>query len=163
MRPNQLGGLPRRRPNHRTYEQMRAYGFPATEGKRGDLRWSVDRRSGLPARATRRPGAISGRAVGSGERVVVVTGAGHGIGQALVRALAGEGFRLVLGDCDEAALEATAAPWAAASCGQGKDQEPLIRRCRRCRSSKGRVRPVTGRARQSRRPPRGGRRGHGVS
>ncbi|MFD8980229.1 SDR family NAD(P)-dependent oxidoreductase [Streptomyces sp. NPDC059564] len=39
----------------------------------------------------------------------MVTGAGGGIGRALARALAASGFRLVLGDCDEAALDASAA------------------------------------------------------
>lgn len=42
-------------------------------------------------------------------KVAVVTGAASGIGEALARALAGRGMRLVLGDIEEAPLEAVAA------------------------------------------------------
>ena len=41
-------------------------------------------------------------------RVVVVTGAGSGIGRALVLALAAEGARLAISDVDTAGLEETA-------------------------------------------------------
>jgi 3-oxoacyl-[acyl-carrier protein] reductase len=43
------------------------------------------------------------------DRVAIVTGAAHGLGQAMARRLAEEGARLVLGDLDAAGLEDTAA------------------------------------------------------
>ncbi|CAM5498989.1 SDR family NAD(P)-dependent oxidoreductase OS=Streptomyces rimosus subsp. rimosus (strain ATCC/ DSM 40260 / JCM 4667 / NRRL 2234) OX=1265868 GN=SRIM_036780 PE=3 SV=1 [Streptomyces rimosus subsp. rimosus] len=42
------------------------------------------------------------------DRVAVITGAGRGIGESLARELTQHGFRVVLGDIDKAAVQATA-------------------------------------------------------